>query len=328
MSRRYITMKKTLLVIGAGSSKNIHPTFPTGIELAIWVDAHLVTTKKTAEDPENHPHHPYISPMINEAKKVFNCDTNHLDKLVDRLKVELWGYARNYDYYYYRKEAPTISVDELISSKFEDDPELFSLAKQCVAYLLKGQEDAYLFTITKANNTNSTWIENMYEILKSRGATFNDIVNNLAIISFNYERLFEYISCKVLNKLFGTNINELPNIKYIYGNFGTLTQVPFEVENNDLIFRNHCHGNLKFIGERHKLDYKPNIDNYDKVLFIGFGYDKKNMNGPLSIQNVKTAKLIGMCKDLNPHYLKIGTEFKIEMVESGYKIDNFIAGQL
>ncbi|WP_276373957.1 hypothetical protein [Chryseolinea sp. H1M3-3] len=321
-------MTKTLIVIGAGSSKNIHPTFPTGIELAIWLDAHLITTKKTADDHNNHPDCPYISSMINEAKRVFNYDTNYLDKLVDRLKVGLWSYTRTYDYHYYRNEAPTISVDELISSQFEAYPQVYSLAKQCVAYLLKGQEDAYLDTVTKTNNTNSAWIENIYATLKSRGALFNDIVNNLTIISFNYERLFEHISCQTLSRLFGTNIKELPNLNYIYGNFGTLSQVPFEVKNNESIFRNHCHGNLKFIGERHKLNNKPNLDNYEKVLFIGFGYDKDNLTDTLAIQNVRTAKLIGMCRNLNSRYLKIGADFKIKMIECGDRIDSFISGQL
>jgi len=321
-------MTKTLIVIGAGTSKNIHDTFPTGIELAIWLDAHLITTKKTADDPNNHPDCPYISPMINEAKRVFNHTVHHLDSLVDRLKIGIWAYARNYDFHYYRKEAQTISVDELISSKFDDDPEVFSLAKQCVAYLLKGQENAYLDTVNKTSNANALWIESIYATLKSRGATFNDITNNLSIISFNYERLFEYISCQNLNKLFGTNIKLLPNINYIYGNFGTLTQVPFEVKNHDLIFRNHCHENLKFIVERHKLTNKPNLDNYEKVLFIGFGYDKDNLEDTLSIKSVKNATLIGMCRELKPFYVNTGNDYNIKMVRCGEKIDEFIKTQL
>ena len=149
-------MTKTLLIIGAGTSKCIHDTFPTGIELALWTDAHLVTTKKTADDPSNHPDCPYISSMMNEAKRVFKFDAPYLDGLIDKLKIELWAYARKYDFHLYRKDTPTISIDELISSKFGSTPEVFNLAKQCVAYLLKGQEDAYLDTVNKTSLTNDS----------------------------------------------------------------------------------------------------------------------------------------------------------------------------
>ena len=306
-------MTKTLIIIGAGSSKNIHDTFPTGIELAIWIDAHLITTKKTSDDPTNHPDCPYISAMINEAKRVFKYDVDHLDRLVDQLKIELWAYARNYDFHYYRKAAPSISIDELISSKFRTIPEVYDLAKQCVAYLLKGQEDAYLETINRTANSNDAWVENIYSKLKSRGATLNDILNNLSVVSFNYERLFEHLSCNVLNRLFGVKIKELSNINYIYGNFGSLSKVPFEEKNDGQIFRNHCYENLKFIGERHQLLNKPNLDNYEKVLFIGFGYDKDNLSDTLSINTVKSAALIGMCRTKSKYYKDIESKFSISI---------------
>jgi len=43
-------MTKTLIIIGAGGSKNIHKSFPTGIELAHFVDVHLIPTKKTTNE--------------------------------------------------------------------------------------------------------------------------------------------------------------------------------------------------------------------------------------------------------------------------------------
>jgi hypothetical protein len=119
----------------------------------------------------------------------------------------------------------------------------------------------------------------------------------------------------------------LPNIKYIYGNFGTLAEVPFESRNDDQIFRNHCFEHLKFIGERNQVE-KPNLDNYEQVLFIYFGYDNKNLIDALSIQRVKRAKLIGMCKNLNPFYSDIEKNFKIKMVECSYDIKEFIRTEL
>jgi ribosomal protein L20 len=317
-------MIKTLIIIGAGGSKNIHKSFPTGIELAHFVDVHLISTKKTTHEPTC----PYISPMINEAFRVFKHEVKYLDELIDKLKIELWAYARKYDYHSYRTGAEPISIDELISSKFSSVPDIYNLAKQCLAYYLKGQEDAYLDTVNKTSSSNDLWIEKIYDTLKSQGASFNDIKNNLSVVSFNYERLFEYLSCKAINKLYNEVFTELPFINYIYGNFGSLTEVPFDTKNDSDIFRKNCHENLKLIGERHNLSNKPNLDNYKKVLFVGFGYDKDNLKDTLSIESVKTAKLIGMCRKLNSSYSKVETDFKIKMVECGDKIDEFITGQL
>ena len=148
-------------------------------------------------------------------------------------------------------------------------------------------------------------------------------MTNLSIISFNYERLFEYLSCKALNKLFGTDIKTLPNINYIYGNFGTLSEVPFSEKNNGEIFRRHCYGNLKFIGERHNISNKPNLDDYEKVLFIGFGYDKDNISDTLSVKKVKTATLIGMCRNKTKLYQDTEREFNIT-IDKHDTIDDFL----
>lgn len=318
-------MTKTLIIIGAGSSKNIHKSFPTGIELAQFVDINLITTKKR---PIADPGCPYLSPMINEAFRVFKYNTEYLDELIDQFKIEFWLYARRYEWHSYRTVLNPISIDELISSNFSTVPDVYNLAKQCLAYHLKGQEDAYYDTVKETSYSNDAWVENIYAILKSRGASFNDIKNDLSIISFNYERLFEYLSCKAINKLFNVAITELPNINYIYGNFGSLSEVSFEIRNDDEIFRKYCYEKLKFIGERHKLSSKPNLDDYEKVLFIGFGYDKDNLSDTLSIKNVKTTKLIGMCRKLNQFYSTVENDFKIKMVECGDKIDDFIKAQL
>jgi hypothetical protein len=302
-------MTKTLIIIGAGSSKNIHKSFPTGIELAHFIDVHLITTKKIT----NEPTCPYISPMINEAFRVFNYNVNYLDGLIDKLKIELWQYARKYDYYSYRTGSEPISIDKLISSKFSSDTEVYNLAKQCVAYHLKGQEDAYFDTYKQTSYSEESWIENIYGILKSRGATYNDVKSNLSVISFNYERLFEYLSCKALNKLYKQSVKELPFINYIYGNFGTLKEVSFEIRNDSEIFRKYCFDKLKFIGERNTLTNKPNLDNFEKVLFIGFGYDKENLTDALLIKNVRKAKLIGMCRDKTKFYEDTEAEFNISI---------------
>lgn len=63
------------------------------------------------------------------------------------------------------------------------------------------------------------------------------------------------------------------------------------------------------IGERKSITNKPQLDDYEKVLFIGFGYDKDNLIDTLSIKSVNRAKLLGMCiedpklyKDARKHY--------------------------
>jgi hypothetical protein len=318
--------EKTLIIIGAGSSKNIHESFPSGIELANLVDVHLITTKKRKDNYLLEA--PYISPMINEALRIFGHEIEYLDSLIDELKIDLWGNTQEYYYNKIRTDAEPISIDNLISLKFKSYPDIINLAKQCIAYHLKGQESAYFDKINAIPNINSNWIEYLFYHLKSKGATFNDVKNNLQIISFNYERLFEYLSCKAIEKVFNEAIIELPFIKYIYGNIGNLKDISIQTPNDKTDKMRRCFLNIKLIGERHDIREKPNLDDFEKILFIGFGYDKENLSDTLSIQAVKSAKLSGMCRKKTKMYEDVERDFKINITAFGDHIEDFIRANL
>jgi hypothetical protein len=314
-------MTKTLLIIGAGTSMAVHSSFPSGIQLANLVDVHLITTKKKVEEKEC----PYISSMINEAFRIFNPEVNAFDKLIDDLKIELWAYVQ--EYYYNEIGTGTtvsISVDNLVSSKFGNNPAVTNLAKQCIGYHLKGQENAYIRKINAPGYIcTDTWVDNLFARLYSKGWTYGDIQNNLRVISFNYERLFEYLACKAIKKIYSVDTNHLPNIEYIYGKIGTLADVPFEANNDVTEKMKDCFKNIKLIGDRNNISGKPQLDDYEKVLFVGFGYDKDNLTDALSIKSVKTASLLGMCLNKSKLYQGIEKDFKI-VITAHKNIEDFL----
>ncbi|MCA6362332.1 MAG: hypothetical protein IM638_04800 [Bacteroidetes bacterium] len=304
-------MTKTLLIIGAGTSMSIHSSFPSGIQLANLIDVHLITTKKKTHEKEC----PYISPMINEAFRIFKPNINAFDKTIDKLKVELWAYVQ--EYYYNDVGTGTvtqISVDNLISDKFNNNTDITNLAKHCIAYHLKGQENAYIRKINSSGHIKAdTWVDHLFTLLHSRGWSYDDIQKKFRVISFNYERLFEYLSCKAIKKTYNEDLNHLQNIEYIYGRIGSLADVPFE-DNNDVTDKmKDCFKKIMLIGERNNIANKPQLDTYEKVLFVGFGYDKNNLTDTLSINLVKKAKLLGMCRNKSKLYQDVERDYKINI---------------
>lgn len=310
---------RTLIIIGAGTSIAIHPSFPTGIELANLIDVHLITTKKKDDNST------YISTMMNEVIKIFEKDVNSFDGLIDELKRELWYYVQEYYYENIRKEkneAISISIDNLISEKFSNDSPVSKLAKQCIAYLLKGHEDAYFEKVT-SHGSISCWIDDLFTILKSKGWTFDDVNNDFRVISFNYERVFEYIGCKSVEKVFNKTLNKLPFIEYAYGNIGTLLDIPFESKNTSDKMRD-CFKSIKLIGERDSVRLESQINDFEKVLFIGFGFDKDNLKGTLKIDTVRSAKLYGMVYEDEELLKRVRNDFPVISIDNYSKITDFL----
>src|SRR5450631_186585 len=98
-------MKKTLLVLGAGATKDIFWFFPTGFELIKEINYHLITELRYPHDPSKGP---CLSPMMNELirtladtkgqfiQKVIPLEylnkneTRDFFELTQTLKTQLW----------------------------------------------------------------------------------------------------------------------------------------------------------------------------------------------------------------------------------------------
>jgi hypothetical protein len=310
--------KNILIVIGAGASKDIHSPFPTGIELAQLIDVHLITTKKEQDDPTNTFECPYISPMINEVKRAFQYDQGTLDLIIDSLKRPLWGYVQTYYYELIRTGAPPISIDDLITSiESPQKDKIIDVAKYCIAYHLKGQEQACFETFEQKNNWETSWVYHLCELIVKKGLS----VENVSVTSFNYERTFEFFSTKALEKM---NNPDKFSIDYIYGRLGSLKEMNYHAPNDDSELLRKGFSNIRLIGDRADASCKHKIEDFEKILFLGFGFDKKNLEEALCMQKPNKIPSFGMCRRSKSDYLcQIEKDYSI-IIEEHASIKAFL----
>lgn len=289
-------MIKTLLILGAGASKDIHNTFPTGIELINEIDSMIFL------DRYNNPKDgPYISDLMNQLFKVFPKEKENFVKEVQEYKRELHKEVRNYKDKLIRNEyIPSISIDQFCWKHRESGEYFNELSRFSIAYLLKGLEYGYYQSIVKTD------IDNWVRVLADSNAysSLNELMDNLYVISFNYERLFIYLFSKYLFLRFShdSNLNlinqfELKNILYIYGNLGFLSDIPFPMPNNSQQYFSIWKSFNLIPLNRKKIDWNTNkIGDFEKLVFLGFSFEEKNMEN-LNVTAFANAEIHCALKD-------------------------------
>ena len=268
-------MDKTLIILGAGASKDFCEIFPTGIELIKEINYHFLTEQKYSEDSRQNDD--YLSALMNDISFIFRNDI----KLFKRIKNELWEIQLNYEYKSVRNDKKDpVSIDNFIARKIKErslPSDAKNIIKYCIYYLIKGTEQALA---EGSHNLNNSWINELAKKV-SVGNDLNLIMENLTVITFNYDRTFEKYFPDALGKiieLIPAQISELQNsVKHVYGYLGDLNEISFESDNSKENLAGKYNA-IELINDRNiELDIK-NADQYKKVHFIGFGYDKENMD--------------------------------------------------
>jgi hypothetical protein len=268
-------MDKTLLILGAGASKYFCRIFPTGLELIKEINYHFLTEKKLEEIPGQNAN--YLSALMNDLSSVF---PNKID-LFKKIKNKLWEIQLHFEHESLRNKVDKlVSIDNFIADEIKEgrlDRNAKDIIKYCIYYLIKGTEEA-LFKGEWDCDIKKSWI---YELAK-RVSTYNDfnlISENLTVITFNYDRIFEKYFAAALN-LGPRETSELENsIIHVYGDLGDLKEIPLGLANDEKEKFKEKYERIKLIDDRatRELEIK-NADEYKKVHFIGFGYDETNLN--------------------------------------------------
>ena len=76
-------MNKTLIILGAGASKDFCRIFPTGLELIKDINYHFLTEKKFPEVPEANGI--YLSALMNDIARTFGNDTDLFRSIKNQL---------------------------------------------------------------------------------------------------------------------------------------------------------------------------------------------------------------------------------------------------
>lgn len=301
-------MKKTLLILGAGASKDFCKIFPTGIELIKEINYHFLTEKKFPEVSKSDGI--YLSALMNNIAAEFLCE----DTLFRMIKNQLWKLQLDYEYYDLRNqnESP-ISIDSFIARNIKDgilDNQAVDIIKYCICYLIKGYEEAF----TAGNfNRKDNWISKFAEKLSYYHC--DKIIDNLTVITFNYDRIFEKFFIENLclhQNIEPEKLLTLQNqVKHVYGSLGCLDHMPFGNQNMHSNIKK-IYKEIKLIDERNQQGINlVNADQYSEVHFIGFGYDKANM-ALINLNQFSSASLKGTAFGLNDSQIrKLKSDYNI-----------------
>jgi hypothetical protein len=289
-------MEKTLIVLCAGASKDFCRIFPTGLELIKEINYHFFTQRKS-DDPTE-----YVSDMMNQLPKSLPADR------FEQIKKVLWKIQANYEWYYLRSIHKTLnssrsvnflSIDKFIAEQIggqnlnNDDK---NIIKFCIYYLIKGYEQAL-----KCEDVeywpSDCWIDLLAK--KVSKLPPYDIIENLEIITFNYDRTFEHYF-PIYLQANGVTLGEeqistlQSNVKHVYGSLGSLVNVPIYSGNNEgKIKEEGIYGDIKLIDDRETSEISiENAGQFKKVHFIGFGYDTINI-ARINLKRFSSATIAG-----------------------------------
>jgi len=283
-------MKKTLLILGAGASKDFCRIFPTGLELIKDINYHFLTEKKFPEVPESDGI--YLSALMNDIVRTFGNDTI----LFRNIKNQLWNIQLHYEWESLRNNTNNpISIDNFIAKNIKDgklDAKAENIIKYSIYYLLKGAEQAYNEGV---HNKNENWIAELAK--KISNYDFNTIFENLTVITFNYDRTFEKYFTEHLNEFISLNPNQIlklqNKVRHVYGYLGSLNEVAFDLPNSQANILKEKYKRIKLIDERQEgCLLFDNAENYKNIHFIGFGYDEANI-GVINLKQFSSAAFQG-----------------------------------
>ncbi len=176
---------------------------------------------------------------------------------IKKLRTILWKSVIGYQWGEFRNNiSDPPSIDHLLSGSIENGKlsiEAQKLATHIISYFILGFEQSF----TESNLTsNRNWLKVYCE----------EILGGYEILTFNYDRLVESI------------INDRSlSITHLYGSIGAIADIPFGSTNNDIQKLKVASHNFQLINsERKPIEWNHN-QKFEKVLFLGFGYDKLNL---------------------------------------------------
>ncbi|MCX5806847.1 MAG: hypothetical protein NT010_12430 [Proteobacteria bacterium] len=299
-------MKKTLIVLGAGASKDIHEPFPTGYELIKEINYHLTTDWICPPETDKGP---YLSALMNEINKVF---TYNIMSSVHVLRSKLWEVVLHYEHEYLRSlniSGPTI--DHFIYEKIQNgklDNNARNVARFAIAYLIKGLELALFEKNMPIQKEN--WIEELFKKLSKY--PFDEVLEKLNVVTFNYDRVFEYFASEYIKKYYPGESDSRgqqfirSKVCHVYGSLGTFTETPFELKNNETDKMKTAYTNCNLMDYSGKPIQWPAGTDFENIYFLGFGYDKENLKR-INLDGFITAikKGTGKANITNPYLIEV-----------------------
>ena len=264
--------KNTLFILGAGSS--VPFGYPTGDQL----------TRKIAFE--------FKDPFIEFMNKKRGSDYSKRDYIIGQSEILVNTLRRT-----------NLTIDSFLSI----NPDLSEIGKIAIFFIISLAEKHS--TLPWEGSTYSPdWykplIRNMIESLPEKNRLSHLLDNKISFITFNYDRLLEFMLFQNLKNIFRTTdesyiIEQLINIPVVHI-YGKIANLPWQDKQGlpykyDFDFDNvyNFKHNIYTIGEK---NYSENI-NYahelikkaERLIFLGFGFSKDNLK-ILKLPNILDGK--------------------------------------
>jgi len=299
--------KATVLILGAGASCPYG--FPTGLQLKAHICKALLGLDTSTYDVNREM--TFVNDMeLYWALKNLPLETdpdhiNYLKHEPDKVDSEIKKFVRGF------AEDLMLSPDASIDAFLEHHPDYEDIGHRAIASVLLPYEtqaslfDSWLDKWTDSTNKEQHWYQYFFPRLNSTLENFGN--NDIAVVTFNYDRSFEYFLLRAIRaKYKGIDWQEAKQklrtipIIHLYGKLGSLT--PSEVDSDPPV----GYGGVEkipstgtFLLSREKIDqaasciktindeYAPDqpefvkarqlISKAERVYFLGFGYLEENM---------------------------------------------------
>ncbi|MBK9175059.1 MAG: hypothetical protein IPM46_01730 [Flavobacteriales bacterium] len=291
-------MKKTLIVLGAGASKDFCDAFPTGAQLFADIDRHFRTAPYEVqapgvEEPVGQGEKHYLSSMIGVLRSVLKPEV--LDEnVVLAIENQVFKAHRVFEYNHLRGDSGNYpSVDYFIAQALSDgrlSPTAGQMLKMSIAYLIKGAEEAVHYRDSKKRIDPDNWIRRL--CLELYKLNLDEVRDKLRVFNFNYDRAFEQYFTKYMTGYGGTHASVLPNIHHhVYGSIGSLQDIPFDGKNDNVELMKGTYPCIRLMFDERRTPL-PDVSDFQVVHFLGFGYDPENLK-VLGLPTTPTSTLTG-----------------------------------
>jgi hypothetical protein len=208
------------------------------------------------------------------------------------------------------RESQQPSIDAFLFDR--DDPTFMRIGKLAIAANLIANENMQNLFGENNSEGSQPWYDYLLNLMGNRN---NFMSNNLSIITFNYDRSFEYFLYYALKQRFGLSERELPRYitnsirtVHIYGQLG----IPhfYDAHNGrryeNIVNEENLQKCIDEISLIYEVDSKGKdsanfervydiITETDLLVFLGFGYHQENIRRLQLKKYYRTLELVGTC---------------------------------
>lgn len=291
-----------VFILGAGASQPFG--FPTGQQLVTEIYEALEYTKETEWVPEPPSQKIHFSYNAGGIEREIDDDTRSHNQLVQMLLDS--GFKKNFIEQFRQSlvQSQLNSIDAFLERRTEFIP----IGKMAIAYVLLKYENH-----EEVMSQNSDWYRYIWNRLNTSFLEFEK--NKLSIITFNYDRSFEYYLFNAFKATYGKEDSECIsklrtiNIIHLHGKLGELPwedgiQTKFGQEIKDKEKLKEVSESIKIIhediGNNVEFQQAYNLMNSaNKIFFLGFGFSDTNIKR-LNLGNLKnklmSASTFGMTR--------------------------------